>query len=466
MPERRPPHPLTAVVAVALVALGYLSVAFVNADLASSLGARVQPPGLPAPVAPLPPERLIPILVALAALCVLGLAWRTARTIRGLAAILAVTIGAVEIMAAVRGVLPYLGPEAWAGPSLVAVLAAVAATAVGAAFVAESDGASGWSRSLVAGVAILGIGAVTGAGAWAVVLASEPSLVSVGVAGAVVVLDTEGLRLTTRLALGFVAGFAVFGSLLNLWPAARRAWARSGGGDAGPTGHDLGRFGVLLADELLPWRAAGEAERRRAVEDERVRLAAELHARVLPDLRLAAASAAATPGVPEPVAIRLRHAVEDVEGLMVGRQSVVLEEHGLLAALEWLAERTEARAPVRVTIDPDEGAPAAARPPRAVERAAFRIALLALDNVVRHAEASTATITLATSPSSVRLEIRDDGRGIEPDAPERARLEGRRGLADMRMEAAAVEAAIEIGGARTGAQAGTGGTIVRFRWPA
>ena len=310
MPERRRPNPLAAVVAVALVALGFLSVAFVNADLASSIGGNVAAPGPPTPAAPVPPERFIPILVALGALCVLGLTWRTARTIRGLATILAVTIGAVEVMAAVRGVLPYLDPEARLGPSLVAVLAALAATAIGAAFVTEPRGVSNRARWLVAGVAIVGLGAVAGAGAWAVALASTAPSGSLGEAGQPAALDTAGLRLTARLSLAILAGAAVLGSVLDAWPAARRAWGRSAAGSptAVPLRHDLRRFGVLLADELLPWRVAAEAERRRAVEDERVRLAAELHARVLPDLRLAAA-AAATSGVPEPVAIRLSHAV-------------------------------------------------------------------------------------------------------------------------------------------------------------
>ena len=66
-----------------------------------------------------------------------------------------------------------------------------------------------------------------------------------------------------------------------------------------------------------------------------------------------------------------------------------------MPGIEWLAERVEDRSDVRVEIVVDGGdgvrSPGVARPvrPRGTERAAFRVAQLALDNVVRHAPAST-----------------------------------------------------------------------------
>src|SRR6185369_6223207 len=120
-------------------------------------------------------------------------------------------------------------------------------------------------------------------------------------------------------------------------------------------------------------------------EDERARLAAELHARILPDLRRAAAAAESAGAATDPVAIGLRRAVEDVEELMHARQSVVLEEYGLVAALEWLAERTQQRALLQVDVELDGPAvDDSAAVPKPIARAAFRVALLAVDNVVRH----------------------------------------------------------------------------------
>ena len=96
--------------------------------------------------------------------------------------------------------------------------------------------------------------------------------------------------------------------------------------------------------------------RREATEAERARLAADLHAHVLPELRRAAA-AAASAGAPPEMQVDLRRALEDVEQLMHQRQSIVLEQFGLVAALEWLAERTEERSALRVQLDLDGAVP-------------------------------------------------------------------------------------------------------------
>jgi signal transduction histidine kinase len=192
----------------------------------------------------------------------------------------------------------------------------------------------------------------------------------------------------------------------------------------------------LLADELAPGRAA---DRQRAVEAERARLAEDIHALVLPDLRRAAATAEAA-GLPSDVQVDLRRALEDVEQLMHERQSIVLEQFGLVAALEWLAERTEERSPLRVELELDGAVPDRPAPIEpAIARAAFRIALLALDNVVRHAGATTATISLSGAAKELRLLVVDDGRA----AADPSRREGR-GIADMRSAAHGSQGSIDI----------------------
>ena len=120
----------------------------------------------------------------------------------------------------------------------------------------------------------------------------------------------------------------------------------------------------VFLDELVPGREAGRAE---AAESERGRLAADLHAEVLPSLRRALAEAEGG-GTVERLAADLRTAVDEVEAMLLARRSIVLEEMGLLSGLEWLAERTEDRSDVRVQILVETDASAAASGPARARR--------------------------------------------------------------------------------------------------
>ena len=223
---------------------------------------------------------------------------------------------------------------------------------------------------------------------------------------------------------------------------------------AGSRGHGLRDWPAALAEELLP--AAGTM-RRIGRDEERARLAADLHALVLPDLRRAADAAARSPDqAAEPVAAELRQALAGLEQVMHERQSVVLEEFGLVAALEWLAERTQDHSNVGVDIELEGdrvGDPTAL--PREVERVAFRVAMLAMDNVVRHAAASRVVVRLFVDGSAASLRVTDDGHGA--DQPPSAR--GGRGLVDMRTAAAEIGATLRVD------QPGKG-TLVELAWSA
>ena len=136
----------------------------------------------------------------------------------------------------------------------------------------------------------------------------------------------------------------------------------------------------------------------------------------------------------------MQRALEDVEQLMHGRQSIVLEEFGLVAALEWLAERTEERSDLQVDLRLEGELVDQRDAVRAdIARAAFRIALLAIDNVDRHAQAASATLGLRVERGLVALEVADDG----PSGQD-WKGEGGRGLADMRSEAAATGGTFRI----------------------
>ena len=51
-----------------------------------------------------------------------------------------------------------------------------------------------------------------------------------------------------------------------------------------------------------------------------------------------------------------------------------------------------------------------------VEAELFQIAKEALMNILKHAQAQEVTITLIADTASIRLAIRDDGRGFDPQA--------------------------------------------------
>jgi signal transduction histidine kinase len=68
------------------------------------------------------------------------------------------------------------------------------------------------------------------------------------------------------------------------------------------------------------------------------------------------------------------------------------------------------------------------RLPLASEEALYRIGQEALHNIVKHANAATATIRIWREGDRVRLSVSDDGDGFDPDAVPRGHL----GLIGMR----------------------------------
>lgn len=418
---------------------GLVAAAIVTALLlacAAVLRLSVDPAGSPLS------DRLVPVMIGaallLAGLLALprlpGLAWAFIA--------LAAPIATLEIVAVVRSLELAASGPAWRDLSVIAALALVGAVFVNGAYAARNP----WHATGPLRVAILVVGAAglatAAAAASAVLDASQP--------GQPATLDEiTPLRVAVRVALVTLVGSFVVGAARSLVPPAARAARRSREEPAERGRGGLWRYLGLLADELLPTRSD---TRREAAEAERARLAADLHAHVLPELRRAAAAAEST-GAPPEMQVDLRRALEDVEQLMHRRQSIVLEQFGLVAALEWLAERTEERSALRVQLELDAAVPDG---PGAIDarvaRAAFRIALLGLDNVVRHAGATTATLRLSGGPAGLRLTVEDDGASS-------AKLEetGGRGIPDMRAAAAESAGAITFVG-------GTGARI-EASWP-
>jgi signal transduction histidine kinase len=389
------------------------------------------------------PERLLTVLFAAAILFVALLALPRSNGIAWTGAAFASALAALEVVTGIRGLQNLTEGSPSPELSLIAGLALVGGASVSAGYAGRRRPGASSAVRVVVGLVLIGLVATAVAAVWLVLNGDQP-----GAAQDAATLPP--IRIAARIAIASMVFAIVVGAGRDLGPPVVRAWQ---GSNPRRTGVGRGRFWNflrLLDDELMPDRAA---DSRRAAEAERARLAAELHALVLPDLRRAAAAAESAGAAPE-IQVDLRRALDDVEQLMHQRQSIVLEQFGLVAGLEWLAERTEERSWIRVQLELDGDVPD--RPDavdRGVARAAFRIALLALDNVVRHAGAATATVRLSADDKALRLMVEDDGQ-----ATSSATSTGGRGLVDMRTEAAASGGSIDI--------ASGPGVRVEAAWPA
>ncbi|WP_239490785.1 PAS domain-containing sensor histidine kinase [Luteitalea sp. TBR-22] len=86
----------------------------------------------------------------------------------------------------------------------------------------------------------------------------------------------------------------------------------------------------------------------------------------------------------------------------------VLDHLGLAAAVEWQAQDFGGRAGLVCHVDVDT----TLQVPKEVELPLFRVLQESLTNVVRHAEARTAIVTLHLADGGLELVVEDDGRGV------------------------------------------------------
>ena len=133
----------------------------------------------------------------------------------------------------------------------------------------------------------------------------------------------------------------------------------------------------------------------------------------------------------------------------------VLDDLGLLAAIEWEAQRFEERTGVTCLVASNVGD---RQFPRDLSTAVFRITQEALTNVTRHARATHVSVRLDATEDGrgLRLEVRDDGTGLADEAQRRS---GGLGLIGMR------ERARRLGGSFSVTRGSGGGTLVALEVP-
>ncbi|MDX1740929.1 MAG: sensor histidine kinase, partial [Rhodothermales bacterium] len=104
--------------------------------------------------------------------------------------------------------------------------------------------------------------------------------------------------------------------------------------------------------------------------------------------------------------------LEEVRSLSLNLRPSLLDDFGLVAALEWLADNISGEATFGITIDAE---PVPNRLPADIELTCFRVTQEALANAARHADASSVTIELRRVPDRLILTVMDDGRGFDVD---------------------------------------------------
>jgi PAS domain S-box-containing protein len=210
-------------------------------------------------------------------------------------------------------------------------------------------------------------------------------------------------------------------------------------------GRQRGVRGVLT--DITDGVRAGEQAEQAAAAAERERLARDLHDAVTQTLFSASAIASVLPEVWERypdearrglVELRrlTRGALAEMRTLLLELRPTSLLRKSLGELLHQLADAMMSRTQTSIALAvrgerelPDE-----------VQVALYRIAQEALNNVVKHAQASHAAMELYNEPERVTLHVRDDGRGFDPNEAKT----GRMGLGIMRERAEGIGAQVTL----------------------
>jgi two-component system, NarL family, sensor histidine kinase UhpB len=197
-----------------------------------------------------------------------------------------------------------------------------------------------------------------------------------------------------------------------------------------------------------------------AQEHERLRIARELHDEVgqtLTAIALEAERAAETGSEPEReawtrVAAWAQSSVEELRRIARELRPEALDDLGLINAFIALCTRVAEQSSIRV-----ERQLPSRLPPHSpeIDLVVYRVAQESLTNVMRHADASRALVSLEADDDGIVLTVRDDGRGIA-DAQQ---SDSGTGLAGMR------ERALLVGGTISIQSSPGGGTEVKLHVP-
>jgi two-component system sensor histidine kinase UhpB len=256
-----------------------------------------------------------------------------------------------------------------------------------------------------------------------IVLAVSPATVSEHTSASEVTVLAVGVALV--LAVNLLALRRVFGPLERLTALMKRIDPLTPGerieieGQAAEVAELSEAFNDML-DRLELERRDSARRALDAQEDERRRVARELHDEIGQTLTGVVLQLETLQGrAPDELRAELRSleastraGIEEVRELVKRLRPEALDDFGLRSALVSLGSELAERSGLRV-------APSLARDLPALspedELVVYRVAQESLVNVVRHARATRADLSLRRENGAVVLRVRDDGRGIDAD---------------------------------------------------
>ncbi|MDR5694406.1 MAG: GAF domain-containing sensor histidine kinase [Armatimonadota bacterium] len=205
-----------------------------------------------------------------------------------------------------------------------------------------------------------------------------------------------------------------------------------------------------------------------AQEDERRRIARELHDEAGQALTALILNLEMTeeslPDTNSQIREQLRHLRElaehtlgEIRKLIYDLRPTILDDLGLNAAIRWYLKNAVEPRGISVEL---EMPPSDRRLPHHVETAIFRIIQEALNNVVKHAQASKVRVEVHYNQAEVRVSVTDNGKGFNVGAI-LARSDGGRGVGLLGMQ----ERASLLGGKFSIASAPGRGTRVELVLP-
>lgn len=213
------------------------------------------------------------------------------------------------------------------------------------------------------------------------------------------------------------------------------------------TGRVLAEKKLKEQSEQLRFLSARLTE---AQESERKRIARELHDQVgqnltvlglnMNVLRTAIEKNSLTPhhdSILEYSMQLVEETSEFTRSLMADLRPPDMDDYGLVASIQWYAERFSIRTGIEVSVKGGEIQP---RPSGYIENNLFRIAQEALTNIRKHSKAGKVQIKINVTGARLVMKIIDDGAGFNPKGFDRQ--PGRRGLGLMNM----AERADSLGG--------------------